>query len=159
MERMFEHCLSPHYRHTSTAIVDVQGLRNDATNLQQDAGDTTMQNLVGNCEAIAERWAHDGRLREKLDMLRGYLSGEERALVDVILNRSKPLVVQTGSSLLGPGERRRYEESDDETNGSRADDERGKTAHLLFSKLAGLEESQPEKADNGAERHSFLVDS
>ena len=159
MERMFEHCLSPHYRRTSTAIVDVQSLRNDTTNLlQEDAGDTALQNLVGNCEAIAERWAQDGKLRKKLDMLRGYLSGEERALVDVILNRGKPLVVQPGLSFLGPGERRRYEESDDETNdGSHADDERGRTAHALFAKLAGLEESQPEKGDDSAERNSLLI--
>jgi DNA cross-link repair 1C protein len=160
MEQMFEHCLCPHDR-PSTAVVDARSLRADSTNLlKEDAGDTSVQNLVGNCEAIEERWTQDGRLRKKLDMLRGYLSGEERALVDVILNRGKAPAAQTGSSPGGPGGRRGYEESDDDTNyGSLADDERGRTAHALFAGLAGLEESQAEQAASGLGRNSLLINS
>jgi DNA cross-link repair 1C protein len=148
MDRMFEHCLSPSRSHRlNTALIDTRSLGNDTTDiLHEDEGDTALLNLVGDCAtAAAERWAHDGRLRKKLDFLRGYLRGEDRALVDLILerggartNRKEGAVNPLDRDRKNP----RHSPSDEDTDvGSNEDDERGRTAHFLFAGGGGDEKA------------------
>jgi DNA cross-link repair 1C protein len=117
----------------------------------QDDGDAALKNLVGNGAAeAAARWADDGKLLKKLDVVRSHLDAEHNAVIDHLLGISKPasLVGATSaptrqdkgkSKAITP----RYgRESDGDTDFSDSDDERGRTAHLLFASLAGIEEKE-----------------
>jgi hypothetical protein len=77
-----------------------------------------------------------------LEMLREYLTGRERALVDLVLRREAktveaPSVLSQSTSRIsrgaGVGYPRRYGGSDEDTDNSDAEDARGRTAHQLFA--------------------------
>ena len=117
----------------------------------QDDGDVALKNLVGNGAAdAAARWADDGKLLKKLDVVRSYLDAEHNAVIDRLLGISKPASLVRATSAptrqdkgKGKAIAPQYgRESDGDTDFSDSDDERGRTAHLLFASLAGIEEKE-----------------
>lgn len=117
----------------------------------QDDGDVALKNLVGNGAAdAAARWADGGKLLKKLDVVRSYLDAEQNAVIDRLLGISKPAPLVRATSAptrqdkgKGKAIAPRYgRESDGDTDFSDSDDERGRTAHLLFASLAGIEEKE-----------------
>jgi hypothetical protein len=96
--------------------------------------DTSLLNLVGGDGAIglAEKWAESGKLRKKIEIVRRWLGVKERRTIDSVL---EPVVAATGKEVP-----RVLDSEDEDSNYGEADDERGRTAHLLFAGLAGIED-------------------
>ncbi|KAF7359244.1 DNA cross-link repair 1A protein [Mycena sanguinolenta] len=103
--------------------------------------DTSILNLVGGDGAIglAEKWAESGKLRKKIEVVRHWLGVKERRAVDRMLD--PPLAAKTGQT---SGMPRVLDSEDEDSNYGEADDERGRTAHLLFAGLAGIEDKPSE---------------
>ena len=117
----------------------------------QDDGDVALKNLVGHGAAdAAARWADGGKLLKKLDVVRSYLDVEQNGVIDRLLGISKPASLVRAPNAptrqdkgKGKAIAPRYgRESDGDTDFSDSDDERGRTAHLLFASLAGIEEKE-----------------
>lgn len=102
--------------------------------------DTALMNLVGDgATDLAAKWAESGKLRKKLDVVRGWLGTKDRVFVDRILNSGEPNATAGPSRLKGA--RHKLVESDEETDCG-SEDERGKTAHRLFASFAGIQDEQ-----------------
>ncbi|KAJ7178715.1 beta-lactamase-like protein [Mycena crocata] len=89
--------------------------------------DTALLNLVGGDGAVhlAEKWAESGKMRKKIEIVRSWLGIKEQRAVDHALKK--------------PVAPRAVDSEDEDSNYGEADDERGRTAHLLFASLAGIE--------------------
>ncbi|KAJ7620985.1 beta-lactamase-like protein [Roridomyces roridus] len=112
-----------------------------ATQEQMDTEmDTALQNLVGGdgVRDLAEKWAQRGSLRRTIAVVRDWLGIQERRAVDRIL---EPPSAAADALQLAELSRRKEVvlDSEDESDGGDADDARGRTAHLLFAGLAGVE--------------------
>jgi len=85
MTGMFCHCLASPPTVSASTRLD-QNIGPEA--LEFDQEDVTLKNLKGE-DAIeaAERWAESRKMVRTLEMLRGYLMGRERVLVDLVLRR------------------------------------------------------------------------
>ncbi|KAJ7474010.1 beta-lactamase-like protein, partial [Mycena latifolia] len=118
IDRVFAGCVAEPSRGALPADVDVEGATDGALLAMET--DSALLNLVG--ADGAEKWAESGTLKRKLAVVRGWLG---LARVD---DAAGPM----------PAEQRRMLDSEDEE--SEADDERGRTAHLLFAGLAGIED-------------------
>ncbi|KAJ6563586.1 beta-lactamase-like protein [Mycena vulgaris] len=92
--------------------------------------DSALLNLVG--AEGAEKWVESATLRRQVAVIRGWLGVAEQRAVDQVM-RPPAGVWQRG---------RQAVDSEDEE--SEADDERGRTAHLLFASLAGIEDGPME---------------
>ncbi|KAJ6480729.1 beta-lactamase-like protein, partial [Mycena vitilis] len=111
--------------------------------------DTAILNLVGGDGAVglAERWAESGKLRKKIEIVRGWLGIRERRAVDRVLEPPPPASSgAAGNAGKGKGRevQRVLDSEDEDSNYGEADDERGRTAHLLFAGLAGIEDRPSE---------------
>ncbi|KAJ7457182.1 hypothetical protein B0H11DRAFT_1925119 [Mycena galericulata] len=102
--------------------------------------DVALLNLVGGAGArdLADKWAQRGTLRSKIAVVRDWLDIAERRAVDRVLEPVGPV----GKVSVARREQERMVDSEDEDSnyGGEADDERGRTAHLLFASLAGIDE-------------------
>jgi hypothetical protein len=121
MKNMFANCICSSSPFTGPIVdghLDVKELN--------DQVDACLQNLVGGEAAVglAQRWTDDWSVKKKLEGMRRWLDGWARIAVDRVLD----LRIEGASS---PIRRRMSRESDEETDD--ADDERGKTAHILFA--------------------------
>lgn len=91
MPEMFAGCLASNDVSISTPETDYSGteLREMAHDLLYDeaAGeDVALKNLEGDgARELAERWADGGRFRRKLEVMRRYLKGRERTIVEQIM--------------------------------------------------------------------------
>ncbi|KAJ7243370.1 beta-lactamase-like protein, partial [Mycena haematopus] len=135
---MFATCLAeppPPDKHTDDVDVD---FRTDDAMAEMD---TSILNLVGGDGAIglAEKWAESGKLRKKIEIVRRWLGVRERRAVDRVLD---PAVAKTTGQASGMP--RVLDSEDEDSNHGEADDERGRTAHLLFAGLAGIEDHPSE---------------
>ncbi|KAF8653242.1 hypothetical protein AX16_004070 [Volvariella volvacea WC 439] len=135
--------------------------------------DSAIQNLVGEgaAEAAAE-WSDDGKMRKKLEIVKGFLSLRDQGVVDRVLGNKSDGVIQSGpdwdesqdrdrdkglgvtkssSTRIGrnfeyqwkdrrKGKRRMFVGDSDESTAGEEEDDKGRTAHLLFAKLAGIED-------------------
>ncbi|KDQ51247.1 hypothetical protein JAAARDRAFT_211212 [Jaapia argillacea MUCL 33604] len=154
IDKIFEDCLSPRSpgptrRREISAGSDVVEVMKD------DIGDTALKNLEGRgALEEAERWAEDGKLRRKLEVMRGYLpaGSSECALVSRLLRGTGVPEVDGSDGCEGGGHvhsendkgkgkveakswwygRKEKGDSDQETDEGDVDDERGRTAHRLF---------------------------
>ena len=152
---MFADCVHPHVD-SSPQPTNTLGLPHLQQLVEDVAGDMdiALKNLVGDGAAdLAEKWADNGKIRQKLENVRAYLTPTENVILDRLLGvQSTP---PDESDVLGsaPLSRdvkdkdkeepiMRYVDSEDESDGGYSEDERGKTAHLLFASLAGTEESE-----------------
>jgi hypothetical protein len=102
--------------------------------------DTSLLNLVGGDGALglAEKWAESGKLRKKIEIVRRWLGVRERRAVDRVL---EPVSV---GPVVASRLQRMMDSEDEDSNYGEADDERGRTAHLLFAGLAGIEDKPSE---------------
>ena len=113
--------------------------------------DVALKNLVGDGAAdLAERWAENGKLKQKLELVRASLSHSENSILDRLLGVHPTLPDQSdtlGNAQLSRDEKgkgkeqpaARYVDSEDESDDRFSEDEKGKTAHLLFANMAGIE--------------------
>ena len=154
------------YHHILNAYdeLSVPDRKRFALEVQNDS-DVTFQNLVGDgVEASAQKWGLDGKLSKKLVTIRDYLGDEENAIIDELLgikrsnggqygeaasdgprtwtlNKSKERPQTISGRYYGyekvQTERYYGNESEDESEDD--DDQRGRTAHILFASQAGVE--------------------
>lgn len=151
---MFADCL---HSTTSTSHQNLDDDALDLPHLQQlvddMAGDmdVALKNLVGDGAAdLAERWAENGKLKQKLEVVRASLGPVENQLLDRLLGvQSSPSELGNTSlsrDVKGKGKEEpvmRFIDSEDESDDDGfSEDERGKTAHRLFASLAGIEENE-----------------
>jgi hypothetical protein len=117
--------------------------------------DIALKNLVGDGAAgLAERWAENGKLRQKLEVVRISLGVVENNILDRLLGIQRSSSNEEGDDMLGESTSRDVKgkgkeqpdvlpvDSEDESDDGFSEDERGKTAHRLFAGLAGIEESE-----------------
>ncbi|KAJ6604896.1 hypothetical protein B0H10DRAFT_1720884, partial [Mycena sp. CBHHK59/15] len=129
IDRMFAQCLfKPVVADDSTTDIELP---------QDDAlaeMDTSIINLVGGDGAVdlATKWAESGKLRRKIEVVKGWLGIQERRAVERVLQPAAPQA------------RRLVDSEDEDSNYGDADDERGRTAHLLFAPLAGIADQPSE---------------
>ncbi|KAJ7202297.1 beta-lactamase-like protein [Mycena pura] len=156
IDRMFSDCLCkpPPLEDLDSEAMDLRV--DDALGDMEDAA---LLNVVGgdSVRGVAEKWAESGSLRRKLEILRSWLGGRERRAIDRILLPAAPPVP-------GYAHARGLDSEDEESDD---DDERGRTAHLLFAGLAGIEgspaawgvraSSSPATPATGGARAPFLT--
>ena len=164
---MFSHCLHPSAQalpstaSNSQLRLGVTGHDRLTVDAQNDV-DVALKNLVGDGAAdAAQRWADQGRLLKKFAVVRDYLGKEEHNIVDKLLSADRSTKPVSGEKIYpdppeertfgdkGKGKRTRAaryyaQESEEDTDFGDSDDERGKTAHKLFSSLAGIDEEDKE---------------
>jgi DNA cross-link repair 1C protein len=152
---MFADCLHCYAASSEQPIdaLDLPCLQKLAEDTASDI-DVTLKNLVGDGAAdLAERWAENGKLMQKLEIVRASLGPTENIILDRFLgNQAIPPheFETTGNAPLsrdvkGKGKEQpamRYTDSEDESDDGFSEDERGKTAHRLFASLAGIEENE-----------------
>ncbi|KAF7353690.1 hypothetical protein MVEN_01053900 [Mycena venus] len=134
IDRMFAGCLAePPAPEELVDDMDVD-LPADETMAEMD---TSLLNLVGGDGVIglAEKWAESGKLRKKIDIVRRWLGVKERRAVDRVLEPAAMAKAGEASRVS-----RVLDSEDEDSNYGEADDERGRTAHLLFAGLAGIED-------------------
>ncbi|RXW21801.1 hypothetical protein EST38_g4065 [Candolleomyces aberdarensis] len=120
----------------------------------QNDGDVALKNLVGEgAEDVASKWADDGKLLKKLDVVRSCTGENESTVIDRLLGKGQDVHSSPGIRIVpvSPKSARdkgkalvRYQppESDEDTDFGDSDDERGRTAHMLFAAQAGVDEKE-----------------
>ncbi|KAJ7740689.1 hypothetical protein DFH07DRAFT_838776 [Mycena maculata] len=102
--------------------------------------DAALLNLIGiDAADLASKWAQDNKLGKVMHVVRGWLGGVHQPV--------EPAQGSVLDPVVGPEEKGKEREtlrqpardSEDESD-AEADDARGRTAHLLFAGLAGIEE-------------------
>lgn len=172
IDKMFSHCLHPSAQalpsNTSSSQLRLGVTGRDRLTVTVDAQndvDVALKNLVGDGAAdAAQRWADHGRLLKKVAVVRDYLGD---GVVDKLLSTDRSTRPVSGKTCSDPPKERsigdkgkgketsaaRYNarearyyarESEEDTTFGDSDDERGKTAHKLFSSLAGIDEEDKE---------------
>ncbi|KZT09201.1 uncharacterized protein LAESUDRAFT_542480 [Laetiporus sulphureus 93-53] len=186
--QMFSGCFRSDDRHDAerdalVANLKAKELVEALSATDQDDRDVALKNLEGEgALEVAMRWAENSKTKRKLEVMKEYLIGVERVLVDRILNGSHRGSRGAGSSdskspsqsrltgqgsannvaatrtfqgratraeteramaLLRPNIPRRPYQSDEDTEDSDAEDERGRTAHYLFAEQAGVFSDHP----------------
>jgi hypothetical protein len=137
---MFYDCLSsPPVQSASGHLDKTAG----GEELEFDHEDVTLKNLEGEgAMDAAKQWAESRKMIKTLQVLREYLAGRERVLVDLVLRRQSGTVASPSDlnqkafrtvKGLGVGYLKRYGDSDEDTDNSDAEDARGRTAHRLFA--------------------------
>lgn len=137
---MFYDCLS------SPSVPSTSGHLNEITGGEEfefDHEDVTLKNLEGEgAMDAAEQWAESRKMIKTLEVLREYLTGRERVLVDLVLRRQSGSVASSNDlnqkafrtvKGLGVGYLKRYGDSDEDTDNSDAEDAHGRIAHHLFA--------------------------
>jgi hypothetical protein len=138
MGGMFNNCLS------SSPIPNASDHLDENTGVEElefDHEDVTLKNLEGEgAMKAAEQWAESRKMIKTLEVLREYLTGRKRMLVDLVLRRTtkSPSDPKRRGSRAGVGFKR-YGDSDEDTDNSDVEDARGRTAHQLFADDTGAE--------------------
>lgn len=147
VNNMFKDCLCQDSAIHEQPFIDFPRLEE----FVEDVGDrdVALKNLVGDgADDLAERWADSGKLKKKLEIVRGYLGPAENAVIDRALGGGDPDSPGLPGNMIsrdlkGKGKATtRDVDSEDESNDAFSDDERGKTAHRLFAELAGVTDEQ-----------------
>ncbi|KAJ2917067.1 hypothetical protein MD484_g3337, partial [Candolleomyces efflorescens] len=153
IDRIFADCLHPSLGVKFIHHVESHGIVTLSEQAQNDV-DVALKNLVGEgAEATASKWADDGKLSKKLDLVRLGAGEMESIVIDRLLGRgqdvhSSPevqIISVPSKPTLDKGKapiRHQAPDSDEDTNFGDSDDERGRTAHLLFASQAGVNEKE-----------------
>ncbi|KAG2125588.1 beta-lactamase-like protein [Suillus cothurnatus] len=166
MNAMFKECMTPPIYDCGDPIPNELNLPEivhpsvlDLASLDLTDTDSAMKNLVGDsAELEAEKWADDGSVRRRLEVLRGWLGPKEKGIVDQALGRlpnplseyegSSPLSSRNNSALKNPKRTtkthmqvKRYTEDSDDSSDDDGSDAHTKTARLLFAGDYSVEES------------------
>ncbi|KAL6308244.1 hypothetical protein BKA93DRAFT_868915 [Sparassis latifolia] len=90
MRKMFAGCLASDSPVDSAVDVDARDLASALVTAEESMEDVALKNLEGEgALEVAERWAETGRSRHKLEVMREYLEGDTRRVVDHILDEGK----------------------------------------------------------------------
>ncbi|KAG2364272.1 hypothetical protein BDR07DRAFT_812262 [Suillus spraguei] len=163
MNAMFKECIAPPIYDRGNSIPnELNSLGTihpsvlDLASLDLTDTDSAMKNLVGDsAELEAQKWADDGSMRRRLEVLRGWLGPKEKGIVDRALGHlpnlrseyggSSPLSSRDNSALQTPTEIhmqvKRYMEGSDDSSDNDGSDAHGRTARLLFAGDHSMEES------------------
>ncbi len=164
IDRVFASCLHPSARISQTRYGELCFRTMNQKVLGAVAlndCDVALKNLVGNgASDVADKWADDGKLLKKLSFIRSHLGDKEKQLIDKLLGNEclvkqtlcpvrtedKPEVLQSNvrKALARDRSNNFARDSEDDTDGDN-EDERGRTAHVLFAGLAGID---PEDKEN-----------
>ncbi|KAJ7020326.1 beta-lactamase-like protein, partial [Mycena alexandri] len=154
IDRMFAHCLAGPPPAVSQADFDVDVDAELPDSDLPETEDTALLNLVGGAGAVglAEKWAERGTLRRKIEMVRSWLGGREQRAVDRVLQPKPAQAAVAGVGgggavarpVSAPTRPQPVDSEDEDSNYGEADDARGRTAHLLFAGLAGIEDKPSE---------------
>ncbi|KAG1727799.1 beta-lactamase-like protein [Suillus lakei] len=166
MNAMFRECMAPpNYERSdpiphelsSSEVIHPSAL--DLGSLDLFNTDSAMKNLVGDsAELEAQKWADDGSMRRRLEVLRGWLGPKEKGIVDRVLGRlptshsehgsSSPLLSRNNSALETPKRTtkthmqvKRYVEDSYDSSNDDGSDAHARTARLLFAGDHSMEES------------------
>ncbi|KAG1718369.1 beta-lactamase-like protein, partial [Suillus lakei] len=166
MNAMFRECVAPpNYERcdpiphelNSSGVIHPSTL--DLASLNLFDTDSAMKNLVGDsAELEAQKWADDGSMRRRLEVLRGWLGPKEKGIVDRALGRppsshsehrsSSPLLSRNNSALETPKRTtkthmqvKRYVEDSYASSNDDGSDAHARTARLLFAGDHSMEES------------------
>ncbi|EKM81504.1 hypothetical protein AGABI1DRAFT_69756 [Agaricus bisporus var. burnettii JB137-S8] len=131
IDRMFEDCVS------DSTINQALKLTPFLSNPLDQDGDLAVKNAVGsdNLAGIIQRWADSNSVRRKLEVARQYLKPPERVIVDRVLGA--PGNAQASSKKVIQDAKWSDDDTDDDD-----EDEAGRTAHMLFAGLAGVDENE-----------------
>ena len=164
IDQMFSSCLHlPAHRSLSADSLRMRLAitSNDhlAVDDQQD-GDVALKNLVGEGAVnTAARWADQGKLLKKLSVLRDHLGDEANAIIDQLLGVAAPVrrvsghpspdiaqlvIADKGKGKEVSSSRDHGGDSDEDTDDCDSGDERGRTAHKLFARMAGIDSDDKE---------------
>jgi hypothetical protein len=163
MRRMFKDCLAPPMPMPAELIPSELNSSEinhpcalDLASLDLVDTDSAMKNLIGDsAELEAQKWADDGSMRRRLDVLRGWLGPRERGIIDQVLGRLPRPRSQHGDSALLlarddsaqetsnavnniPVQVKRYNEDSDDSSDDEGSDAHARTAHMFFAE--GLSE-------------------
>ncbi|KAG2344465.1 hypothetical protein BDR05DRAFT_910025 [Suillus weaverae] len=166
MNAMFKECMAPPIYDRGDPIpneLNSSGIAHpsvlDLASLDLADTDSAMKNLVGDsAELEARKWADDGSMRRRLEVLRGWLGPKEKGIVDRALGHlpnsrsehggSSPLSSSNNSALETPKripkshmQLKRYVEDSDDSSDDDGSDAHAKTARLLFAGDYSVEES------------------
>jgi DNA cross-link repair 1C protein len=162
IDRVFASCLHPSARISQTRYGELCSRTMNQGVLGAVAlndCDVALKNLVGNgASDLADKWADDGKLLKKLSFIKSHLGDEEKQLIDKLLGNEclaeqtlcpvrtedKPEVLNVRKALARDRSNNFARDSEDDTDGD-SEDERGRTAHVLFAGLAGID---PEDKEN-----------
>jgi DNA cross-link repair 1C protein len=152
---MFADCLHPNMTYAEQPM-DAPGhpYLHQVVEEVADDMDVALKNLVGDGAAdLAKRWAENGKLRQRLEIVRTYLGPMENSVLDGLLGVKPTPPEESGvhrdasfsRNMSGKGKEKavmRFIDSEDESDDGFSEDERGKTAHQLFASLAGIEQTE-----------------
>ncbi|KAG1780545.1 beta-lactamase-like protein [Suillus placidus] len=166
MNAMFKECMAPPIYDSGDPIPNelnssgtVHPSVLDLASLDLADTDSAMKNLVGDsAELEARKWADDGSMRRRLEVLRGWLGPKEKGIVDRALGRlpnsrsehegSSPLSSRNNSALETPKrtikshmQLKRYVDDSDDSSDDDGSDAHARTARLLFAGDYSMEES------------------
>lgn len=158
MNAMFKECMAPPIYDRGDPITNEfssLGIAHpsvlDLASLNLADTDSAMKNLVGDsAELEAGKWADDGSMRRRLEVLRGWLGPKEKGIVDRALGRlpnprseyggSSPLLFRNNSAPETPKRTpktrlqvKRSVEGSDESSYYDGSDAHARTARLLFA--------------------------
>lgn len=158
MNAMFKECMAPPIYDRGDPIPNELNLSGtvhssvlDLTSLDLADTDPAMKNLVGDSvELEAQKWADDGSMRRRLEVLRGWLGPKEKGIVDRALGRlpnsrsehggSSPLSSRNNSAPETPKRMNKtymqvkhYAEDSDDSSNDDGSDAHARTARLLFA--------------------------
>ncbi|KAK2467146.1 hypothetical protein APHAL10511_000695 [Amanita phalloides] len=141
IDHMFSNILSPLGRPSVIPPTPKDGGDLDLLLVQVDEeGDTALKNIVGP-SALALRWADRAKLRDKLEIMVGYLDPKRKSFLDKLLklrpDSPPPDLYTPNISLADPPQDRhvtyaRDPDSDSDSDKSGAEDDHWRTAHMLF---------------------------
>jgi DNA cross-link repair 1C protein len=149
LDRLFEDVLSPLGATDTIPPTPTDGGDLDLLLVQVDEeGDTAVKNVVG-CSDLAHRWADRAKLRNKLEIMVGYLDPERKSFLDKLLRlRPDSPIPELHSSKMQissppQGQQRDYDrDSEDGSDGDAAEDDHWRTAHMLFGSTDSAEGEQ-----------------
>ena len=128
----------------------------DLTSLDLADTNSAMKNLIGDsAELEARKWADDGSMRQRLNVLRAWLGPREREVVDRVLGRMPSSRSEHGeSALLSRNDSAQvtskrvskiptkgYVEDSDDSSDDDGSDAHARTAHMLFAEDFGMQMS------------------
>ncbi|KAG0700188.1 hypothetical protein DFH29DRAFT_807916, partial [Suillus ampliporus] len=166
MRAMFKECMAPPTPELRDSIpheLNSSGALHssvlDLTALDLTDADSAMQNLVGDSAQLeVQKWADDGSMRRRLEVLRGWLEPQDRVIIERVLGRlpssrsehrdSAPLLPRNDPAPKTPKranrplmQAKRYVEDSDDSSDDDGSDAHARTARMLFAGDVSMEES------------------
>ncbi|KAG1742254.1 beta-lactamase-like protein [Suillus paluster] len=158
MRAMFRECMAPPtpgFRDPIPSELISSGVDHtsvpDLASLDLSDTDSAMKNIVGDSAKLeAQKWADDGSIRRRLEVLLGWLGPHERGIVNRVLGRSSPAPLLHRNDTAPktpkrasrtPIQLKRYVEDSDDSSDDDGSDAHARTARILFAGDVSMEGS------------------